>query len=197
MRDYYEELWSRLPTDLRPPELRRRQAFLLEHVRPGDRVLDLGCGEGHLTAAAAGAGAEAVGVDVAQAALDRARGAHPELELHLAPEDGPLPLEDASIDLVWASEVLEHVADTARFLSEARRVLRSGGRLLVTTRARGRGRLLLSGPPDPLGDELHLYTRRSLAATLEGFGFDELRVGRLGRATLTAVARRAGWHAGR
>jgi len=197
VRAFYEELWARLPAELDPPALAARRAFLLTHVRPGERVFDLGCGEGHFAAAAAEAGAEVVGVDVAQAALERARAAYPSLELRLAPEDGPLPLEDSSVDLVWASEVLEHVADTARLLSEARRVLRSGGALLVTTPARGRGRLLLSGPPDPLGDELHLYTRRSLAATLAGFGFEEVRVGCLGRATLTAVARRAGCRAGR
>ncbi len=197
MRAFYEELWARLPAELDPPAFAARRAFLLAHVRPGERVLDLGCGEGHCAAAAAEAGAEVVGIDVAQAALERAHAAYPALELRLAPEDGPLPLEDSSVDLVWASEVLEHVADTARLLSEARRVLRSGGALLVTTPARGRGRLLLSGPPDPLGDELHLYTRRSLAATLAGFGFEEVRVGRLGGATLTAVARRAEWRSGR
>jgi len=193
VRAFYEELWARLPAELHPPALAARQELLLDHVRPGLRVLDLGCGEGHFAAAASEAGAEAVGIDIAQAALERARAAHPGLELRLAPEDGALPLEDASIDVVWASEVLEHVPDTARFLSEARRVLRSRGTLLVTTRARGRGRLLLSGAPDPLGDELHLYTRRSLAATLAGFGYQELRVGRLASSTLTAVARRASW----
>jgi len=196
VRAFYEELWARLPAELHPPAPAARRGFLLAHVRPGLRVLDLGCGEGHFAAAAAEAGAEAVAIDVARPALDRARAAHPGLELRLAAEEGPLPLEDAFVDVVWASEVLEHVADTAHFLSEARRVLRSGGTLLVTTPARGRGRLLLSGPPDPLGDELHLYTRRSLAATLAGFGFEELRAGRIGRSTLTAVARRAGWRAG-
>ena len=44
-----------------------------------------------------------------------------------------IPLEDASVDLVWCSEVLEHVPDTAGLLSEVRRVLTTGGRLLATT----------------------------------------------------------------
>ena len=44
-----------------------------------------------------------------------------------------IPLEGSSVDLVWCSEVLEHVPDTAGLLSEVRRVLKTGGRLLATT----------------------------------------------------------------
>ena len=96
-------------------------------------MLYLGSGSGDFTALLAQAGAHPVGVEVAQAALDRARQRHPELDFRLVPIDGPLPLEDNSFDLVWASEVIEHIADTARSLSEIRRVLVPRGRLLVTT----------------------------------------------------------------
>jgi hypothetical protein len=71
------------------------------------------------------------------------------------------------------------VADTARWLSEARRVLAPRGRILITTPDHGRVRLALGGIErysDPLGDHLHLYTRRSLTETLAGFGFEELQV---------------------
>ena len=61
------------------------------------------------------------------------------------PIDGPLPLEDNSFDVVWASEVIEHVADTGRWLSEVRRVLKPGGRLLLTTPSHGRLRVALGG----------------------------------------------------
>jgi len=125
------------------------------------------------------AGAQATGVDVAQAALDRARARHPALDFRLVPLDGPLPLEDNSFDLVWASEVIEHVADTGRWLSEARRVLAPGGRLLVTTPSHGRLRVALGGVErfsDPLGDHLHLYTSASLRTLLGEFGFGEVQV---------------------
>lgn len=179
MKEYYEELWRRLPDELHPPDWALRRRLLEREVRPGERALDLGCGEGDFTAILAGAGARAVGVDVAEAALDRARRRHPELQFELAAIDGPLPLPDASFDLVWASEVIEHVADTARWLSEARRVLAPGGRLLITTPSHGRLRILLRGVErfsEPLGDHLHLYTRRSLRGLLEEFGFGEVRV---------------------
>ena len=81
--------------------------------------------------------------------------------------------------MVWASEVIEHVADTGRWLSEVRRVLTPGGRLLVTTPSHGRLRVALGGVQrfsQPLGDHLHLYTRASLDELLREFGFGEVSV---------------------
>jgi len=179
VRDYYEELWRRLPEQLDPPYWELRRAFLLGHVRPGDRALDLGSGDGAFTAVLAEAGAHPVGVEIAEAALARARSRNPELDFRFAPIDGPLPLEDNSFDLVWSSEVIEHVADTARWLSEVRRVLAPGGRLLLTTPAHGRLRVALGGVErfsEPLGDHLHLYTRASLRRLLEDFDFGEISV---------------------
>jgi SAM-dependent methyltransferase len=132
-----------------------------------------------LTALLSDAAGEVVGADVAQAALDRAGAAHPGLDFRLVPIDGPLPFEDGWFDLVWSSEVIEHVADTARWLSEVRRVLAPGGRLALTTPSHGRLRVALAGMErfsEPLGDHLHLYTARSLHALLEEFGFAQVRV---------------------
>src|SRR6185437_14260590 len=120
MRDYYEDLWGRLPEDLDPPDLELRLGHMRAGVHPGDRVLDLGCGDGRFTAELARVGVAPVGVDIAQAALDRAHAAHPDLDFRLAPIDGPLPFDDVSFDVVWTTVVIEHVADTARWLSEVR-----------------------------------------------------------------------------
>ena len=195
MRDFYEELWERLPEGLEPLDLEVRTTFARDNVRPGDRVLDLGCGDGALSGVladaagasgaggasgasgaggASGASGSVVGVDVAQAALRRARARHPELTFTLTPIDGALPLADGSLDVVWASEVIEHVADTARWLSEVRRVLVPRGRLLLTTPNHGRLRLAIGGIErysEPLGDHLHLYSAKSLREVLAEFGF--------------------------
>ncbi len=172
-------MWERLPAELAPPDYEVRRRLLLDAVHPGDRALDLGCGEGAFTAVLAAAGAEAVGADVARAALSRAANMHPELDFRLTSIRGPLPFKDNEFDLVWASEVIEHIADTARWLSEVRRVLAPRGRLLITTPNHPRLGLLLRGLErysEPLGDHLHLYTKPSLKATLHEFGFDEVSV---------------------
>jgi SAM-dependent methyltransferase len=187
VKDYYEDLWERLPTELAPPDYDRRRALLLDEVRPGERVLDLGSGSGVFTAALAVAGARVVGVEVADAAVRRARAEHPGLDFRLAPIDGALPLEDGSFDLVWASEVIEHVADTARWLGEVRRVLVPGGRLLVTTPNHGRLLVAVHGLErysEPLGDHLHLYTRRSLRTVLGEFDFHAIDVRAVGGVSL-------------
>jgi SAM-dependent methyltransferase len=179
IKDYYEELWEGLPEALEPPLFERRLAFLRDEVRPGLRALDVGCGTGEFTAALAQAGADAVGVDVAEAALERAGSGHPGVDFRLVPIDGPLPFEVGAFELVWASEVIEHVADTARWLSEIRRVLAPRGRLLITTPSHGRLRVALGGVDrfsEPLGDHLHLYTKRSLRELLVEFGFERIDV---------------------
>jgi 2-polyprenyl-3-methyl-5-hydroxy-6-metoxy-1,4-benzoquinol methylase len=179
VRDYFEDLWAALPEKLEPPHFEVRKQFLLSEVRPSERALDLGCGEGVFTAVLAQAGVDVVGSDVAEAALERARRAHPELRFVLMPVEGPLPFAEAAFDIVWASEVIEHVADTARWLSEVRRVLAPGGRLLLTTPNHGRIAILVHGLErysEPLADHLHLYTRSSLEQTLAEFAFAAVTV---------------------
>ena len=202
MRDFYEGVWSGLPDDPEPWAWRRRRALLLAEVRPGERVLDVGCGAGRFVAALQGAGADPVGVEVAEAALARARRNVPGADLRLAAPDGTLPLGHGEVDLVWCSEVLEHVPDTVAFLTEVRRVLRRGGRLLATVPDHGRfKRTLLAlahydAHYDPLGQHVRFYTRRSLARALHATGFAEVRLDALGgppllRAALVARAVRA------
>jgi 2-polyprenyl-3-methyl-5-hydroxy-6-metoxy-1,4-benzoquinol methylase len=190
-RAYYESLWEGVPEGLAPADMHLREAFLLERVgvmrgkmdRPL-RVLDIGCGEGCFAEALARDGARVVAIDVAEEPLRRARARHPALDMRLVEPEAPLPLKDASFDVVWAGETLEHVLDTSRWLSEVRRVLRSGGLVLLSTPDHGplsRLRLGLSGKAferhfDPRSDHLRFYTRRVLAALLVDFGFEDVTV---------------------
>jgi ubiquinone/menaquinone biosynthesis C-methylase UbiE len=196
---FYDALWEDAPDPLPGFDVEARRAFLLDHLHGAERVLDLGCGEGDLAAAAAQAGArDVLGVDVAAEAVRRARARHPELRFERVAD--ALPAPDAYFDLVWCSEVLEHVLDTAAVLSEARRVLRTGGLMLVTTPAHGRLRRLALAVAgwerhfDPRGADVRFYTARSLRDLLRDFGFEEVRVRGRGR-HLFASARRAGLHA--
>jgi SAM-dependent methyltransferase len=192
--DYYEQLWARLPDDLPAPDFARRRAFLLRAATAGQRALDLGCGAGEFTAELARAGVRAVGADIARAAIARASRRHPGVEFRVVPFDGPLPFADGAFELVWASEVIEHVADTAAWLSEVRRVLVPGGRLLLTTPSHGRVPVFVRGVDrfsEPLGDHLHLYTRRSLATLLDEFGFGSIRIRAVGG--VPVVWRRSLW----
>jgi len=199
---YHESLWEGVPEGLAPTDVRLREAFLLERLAAATRerasglsagmgsvdralrVLDVGCGEGHFAAALMRARAEVVAVDVAAEPLRRALERHPDLDVRLVQPEALLPLEDSSFDVVWAGETIEHVADTSRWLSELRRVLRSGGLLLLSTPDHGllsRLRLALSRGAfeahfDPRADHLRFYTRPALAALLADFGFEDVAV---------------------
>jgi len=186
VRDFYEGVWAGMPDDPEPWAWRRRRALLLREAGQGERVLDLGCGAGRFVAALRDAGADPVGVELAGAALERARRNVPGADLRLVAPGGSLPLGHGEIDLVWCSEVLEHVPDTVAFLTEVRRVLRPRGRLLVTVPDHGRlKRTLLAlahydAHYDPLGEHLRFYTRRSLTRALHATGFVDVGLRPLG-----------------
>ena len=167
------------------------------------RLLDVGCGDGALAARLAGQGALVTGVDPSPAAIDRARAAHPDMDWALPTEDARLPVPDASFDVVTCVHVLEHVADTQRLLSESRRVLVSGGFLIVTVPFHGRLQGAVTALTsferhfDPLEPVLRFYTARSLRALLEAFAFEHVETDTHGgvplmRRTLLAIGRRAG-----
>jgi SAM-dependent methyltransferase len=57
---------------------------------------------------------------------------NPQATVEIAP-DGTVPVDDESVDVVLSTQVLEHVIDPGLYLSECRRVLRPGGKLLLST----------------------------------------------------------------
>ncbi|HTW62293.1 MAG TPA: methyltransferase domain-containing protein [Terracidiphilus sp.] len=96
--------------------------------RPGERILDLGCGDGQLTLRLAASGAQVTGADLSpeMAAAARARG----VDAQVANAEA-LPFEDASFDAVFSNAALHWVRDQDAMLAEVRRVLRPGGRFVA------------------------------------------------------------------
>lgn len=107
-------------------------------VRPGDLVLDVGCGPGGLTrrlAAAAGPDGEVIGLDASPAMIDyalRHSSSEPNCRFKLGTaQDLPLPAD--TFDLVVSTFAMHHIGADHRLtaLAEMYRVLRPGGRLLI------------------------------------------------------------------
>jgi SAM-dependent methyltransferase len=95
------------------------------------RVLEVGCGTGHWLAHLAQAGAaHAFGLDPSRKMLLRARATAPAAQVVLGSAER-LPFRDGSFDRVLAVNALHHFPDKPAFIAEARRVLRSGGRMLT------------------------------------------------------------------
>jgi ubiquinone/menaquinone biosynthesis C-methylase UbiE len=117
-----------------------REKFLrLARIRPGETVLDVGCGTGTLAIAAArhaGSAGRVFGIDASRNMLARARRkakkARQPVDFREAPAQ-QLPFEDGSFDLVTSTVMLHHLPAKARAeaISEIARVLKPGGRAFV------------------------------------------------------------------
>jgi SAM-dependent methyltransferase len=105
--------------------------FAAAAVDASTRVLDLATGPGWVAAEAAERGASVVGIDIAEAMIARARSAHPELDFRWA-DAHELPFADASIDVVLGNLVVMHLSRPERAMAELARVLRPGGRVVLT-----------------------------------------------------------------
>lgn len=153
------------PRDLRAARPWHRLAYLvntlpreLERLAreipapPGSRVLDYGCADApyrHFFPAADYVGADLPG--------------NPDATMEIA-ADGTLPAADASVDVVLSTQVLEHVTDPGVHLSECFRVLRPGGRVLLSTHG------IMPWHPDPV--DLWRWTSEGLQRAVGDAGFE-------------------------
>ena len=156
------------PSDLHAPRPWHRLAYILRRlpaavrelageleVPAGGRVLDYGCADAPYRDLFPHA--EYVGADLP---------GNPHATIEIRP-DGTLPVEDASVDAVLSTQVLEHVTDPALYLSECLRVLRPGGRLLLSTHG------IMVYHPDPV--DYWRWTCAGLRRVVEGAGFEVVR----------------------
>jgi SAM-dependent methyltransferase len=167
---YYHE------ANLRVPEFveRRLEEVVgeFEPYRRSGRWLDVGCGAGALMRAATRQGWSAVGTEMGEGAAEAVRAGG--FEVHVG-ELEALGLEEESFDVVSLVEVIEHVDDPGQLVRDARRLVRPGGALYVTTpHARGisarllRNRWSAVGPPE----HLQLFSLAGLRVLMERADLD-------------------------
>ncbi|GGK44076.1 class I SAM-dependent methyltransferase [Nocardia camponoti] len=106
-------------------------ARLLRHCVDRD-VLEAGSGEGYGANMIADVATRVIGLDYDDSAVAHVRARYPRVEM-VQGNLAALPLDDASVDVVVNFQVIEHLWDQGQFLRECLRVLRPGGKLLIST----------------------------------------------------------------
>lgn len=134
---YFNEVatqWDQMRSNFFPESV-REQAYAAAGVHAGQLAVDVGAGSGFVTEGLLARGLRVVAVDEAQGMLEEmgrkfaAAGA----ALDLRQGDGAkLPLDDAAVDAVFANMYLHHAEEPATAIAEMARVLRPGGRLVIT-----------------------------------------------------------------
>ncbi len=168
-------------------------------AQTGERILDLGCGDGQLTARVALSGANVVGLDASpqMAAAARSRG--------IAVDEGSaesLPYVDGSFDAVFSNAALHWVRDQDAMLAEVRRVLKAGGRFVAEMGGQGNIaaiRVALMAVMSRHGfdgreDNVNYYpTVDGYSRRLERHGFKVERIALIPRPTPLAEGGMSGW----
>jgi SAM-dependent methyltransferase len=200
--DFYERMYAegregkqpggllgRLFVRLRRFELHRVPATLAL-LGEGERLLDVGCGDGTLLARARrGKFGEVYGLDIADVVVERARatclatlGSLQGVHLQTADLNARLPFSDGLFDAVTAVAVIEHLFDPYLITAELHRVLKPGGQLIVEVPNLAwlprrldvlLGRLPVTGDEEGWdGGHLHYFTFATLHELLMSHGFD-------------------------
>lgn len=129
--DYYGQLGTKFHSAVEVLVRRaaaRQLDLLARDLRPGARVLDVGCGRGVILSPMAERGFEMHGVEIR---LEAVEGADLRAEVRIASRLVEAEYADEFFDEVVMWHVLEHVADPRETLAETHRILRRGGRLVV------------------------------------------------------------------
>lgn len=188
MKKFYERYWGAREDHLDDFPLKWPKLEPRIPREKGITIMDFGCGAGHLIEEMHRVNpvAHFIGVDVSREALMRAKTRCPYAGFHLE-NDGAVPLVAGSVDFVLSSEVIEHVYDTENMAAEVARVLRSGGRLLLTTPYHGFLKNLLIAlfsfdmHFDPVGPHVRFFSKRTLTALLERHGMKVIEYHYYGR----------------
>jgi len=151
-------------------------------VRPGERILDLGCGNGWATRLLAqlSAGVQAIGIDASPKMIARAEELH-SLTIRARYEQAAfeeLPFKDGHFDRVFSMEALYYAADLERSLSECFRVTKAGGTIDVLVDYYEES--AASAPwAEVMGLPLHRLSAEDWQAALQRAGFVEAESSRV------------------
>lgn len=168
---YQEEDFTSKGADISSRSLgATRVKLALKYIEKNEKVLDLGCNDGAITNEIAKKGNDVLGVDLEEVIEKVAKKKYPHLKFVAHDLSQKFPWTDGSFDVIVALELIEHIPDDDLFLQECFRILKKGGKLILSTpnaayflfRA-----MLLFGKFHEFSRHIHYYTFETLIKKLK------------------------------
>ena len=189
-REYYKTRQYRQKLDSKVRRARRRIRRIKRGVG-GSRFIDVGCNVGFAVEAARQCGFQARGIDIDAVAIGEARTLFPDCQFEHSSVEA-LASSGRQYDVVYCSEVIEHLPNFAVFLQAIRKLVTEDGLVFITTPDLGHR----SVRRDPYAGDFirppeHLlyFTRKSIERVMRRQGFTRVRFQRSLKPTLKVLAR--------
>ena len=187
-KKYYETYWSAGKQTFSganqgyASNLRRWMTEELRDLPNTSPVIEVGCGDASFTTELAKHFSRVTAIDISAGQIAENAARWPAITFLQHDVSERFPFADGTFEVVWCSEVLEHLFDPAFALREMHRILRAGGRLLVTVPYHGRFKNLLIAlfkwdehfvPSSP---HIRFYTKRTLSRIAGAAGFSAIQI---------------------
>jgi 2-polyprenyl-3-methyl-5-hydroxy-6-metoxy-1,4-benzoquinol methylase len=161
-------------------------------LKPGARVLDVGCGNGYTAGQFLRQGCQVVGIDLSPSGVSLAAARYPEARFECLPADAQIlrNLGTDPFDIVVSTEVIEHLYAPRLYMRGCYQALKPGGRLICSTPYHGYlknlllalvGRTIAHANPLWDGGHIKLWDRRTLSQLFLETGFVDIQFRGAGR----------------
>jgi ubiquinone/menaquinone biosynthesis C-methylase UbiE len=187
-KKYYESYWATNRKTFSgsnqgyAPNLRRWMTDELRELPRTTAVLEVGCGDASFTTDLATKFPSVTAIDISAGQIAENAARLPKIAFRQHDVSERFPFDDATFGVVWCSEVLEHLFEPEFALREMHRVLKPGGRLMVTVPHHGRFKNVLIALFNweehfvPSSPHIRFFTKRSLSRIATTVGFTSVRI---------------------
>ena len=189
--NYYDDFWTEGEHGaINQGYWKPMKSWMLEQLEEFNghkiNIYEAGCGNASFTPLLQEYADTLVATDISKSQIEKNSKLHPEIKFQFADLQKKLPFENDAFDLVWCSEVLEHLYFPHIAVEEFHRVLRPGGKLLVTVPFHGRFKNILIAlfkfeeHYDPYYSHVQFFTEKSLTKVLHKSGFENIKISSCG-----------------